>query len=249
MDATALDEDNFTMRRVQRDNPSHFFAEDFGPVWRPDLARMIRRRFVAHAVRYAGHARPSQAVFAVKEPNGSQSADMLSEALPRSRFLFLLRDGRDVVDSELAANLQGAWVTTEFPGSRGIAEAERLSFVEQSAMKWLWRTEVTQRAFAAHRGPKLLLRYEELLQDTNRHLGHCSSGSEAPAGWRSPACELSVSDHDVRAHAGRSMRGPKGFYRVRAGRAPWRASLTRRRAGGGHAGAWGAKLSELGYES
>ena len=81
-------------------------------------------------------------------------------AMPRSRLLFLLRDGRDVVDSDLAANKQGSWIGREFPGARGISPAERLDFVVQSAHKWLWRTEVVQAAFAAHPGPKQMVRYE-----------------------------------------------------------------------------------------
>ena len=70
-----------------------------------------------------------------------------------------------MVDSELAAHQAGAWVTKEFPGAEGISEEERLGFVVQSARKWLWRTEVTQRAYDAHPGPKLTMRYEELLVD------------------------------------------------------------------------------------
>lgn len=98
------------------------------------------------------------------------SADMIMDALPRSRFLFLLRDGRDVVDSELAANRKGSWVTKDFPGARGVDEADRLEFVAQSAWKWLWRTEVVQRAFASHSGPKTVLRYEDLRADPLTHV-------------------------------------------------------------------------------
>ena len=241
-DAAALDEGNFTMRRVQDRNPAQFFADEFAHIWRPDLARMMRRRFLAHAIRYPSEAPVTETLVVVKEPNGSQSADVIMGALPKSRFLFLLRDGRDVVDSELAANLEGAWVTKDFPGGHGVSEDERLAFVEQSAMKWLWRTEVTQRAFALHPGPKLLLRYEDLLSDTERHLRELLGWLGAPL--EEPRLRQLVADHAFERMPA-EQRGPKGFYR--AGRPGlWRESLrdaeqevvTR---------AIGAKLSELGY--
>ena len=37
----------------------------------------------------------------VKEPNTSEAADTLVKLLPSSRVVFLVRDGRDVVDSML----------------------------------------------------------------------------------------------------------------------------------------------------
>jgi hypothetical protein len=162
-----LDSYNFTLRQVQDEKRSQFFAGEFEDVWRPALGRMICERFAAHTLRYPpkGGA-PERALVLIKEPNGSQSADIIMSALPRARFLFLLRDGRDVVDSDLAAHQAGAWVTKEFPGAQGISEDDRHAFVVQSARKWLWRTEVTQRAYDAHPGPKLVMRYEEILADS-----------------------------------------------------------------------------------
>jgi hypothetical protein len=164
--AAELDSLNFTLRQVQDEKRSQFFAGEFEDVWRPALGRMIRERFAAHVLRYPPKCGETEkAVVLIKEPNGSQSADMIMAAVPRARFLFLLRDGRDVVDSDLAAHQAGAWVTKEFPGAQGISEEGRLAFVAQSAKKWLWRTEVTQRAYEAHPGPKLLVRYEDILVD------------------------------------------------------------------------------------
>jgi hypothetical protein len=162
-DADALDTDTFTLRRVQHQNGSSFFAEQFSHVWVPALGSLIRERMYVHARVHVSDTPHSKRLVVIKEPNGSQSADVLMQAVPRSRLLFLLRDGRDVVDSELAANLEGSWVTREFPGLRGIPETGRLAFVIQSAHKWLWRTEVVQQALAAHRGPARTVRYEDLV--------------------------------------------------------------------------------------
>ena len=92
-------------------------------------------------------------------------------AQPDARLLFLLRDGRDVVDSELASFAVGGWQERSFAHMRGVAETERLDFVIRSAHQWLWRTEVVEAAFAEHRGPKHMLRYEDLLREPERHLG------------------------------------------------------------------------------
>jgi hypothetical protein len=170
MDARELDLDNFTMRRVHRDKRFSFFAEEFADVWVPGLARLMCERFHAHAQRYPAKLPLERSYVVIKEPNGSQSADVLMRALPRSRFLFLLRDGRDVVDSEIAANVEDSWVGREFPGSRGVATSARLDFVTQSAKKWLWRTEVVQAAYAAHGGPKHMVRYEDLRADPATHM-------------------------------------------------------------------------------
>ncbi len=161
-----LEHQNFTLRRVQADKHDQFFADAFRDVWLPDLRRLMLRRFRAHVARHRFHqTRQSRAYAIIKEPNGSQSADILLAALPRSRLLFLLRDGRDVVDSELAANLAGSWVTHTFPGAKGISDEQRLAFVSASARRWLWRTEVVEHAFRAHPGPKLMARYEDVLAD------------------------------------------------------------------------------------
>src|SRR5256885_113671 len=51
-DSSALDLDNFTLRRVQRNKRDQFFAQEFSDVWKSDCARMMRRRFYAHASRF-----------------------------------------------------------------------------------------------------------------------------------------------------------------------------------------------------
>ena len=166
-----LDLGTFTIRRVMEDDPDRFFAAKHADVWLPDLRRLLNDRLLAHLEREVGGSAPSDSLLLVKEPNGSQSADVIMRAQPTARLLFLLRDGRDVVDSELASFAVGGWQERSFAHMRGIGEAERLDFVVRSAYQWLWRTEVVESAFAAHRGPKHMLRYEELLREPERRLG------------------------------------------------------------------------------
>lgn len=221
--AERLDTSNFTLRREQRHKADQFFATQFEDVWRPDLARMIRRRFAAHAIRFPPpDGGVSRAIIAIKEPNGSQSADEIMRALPQARFLFLLRDGRDVVDSELAAHLKDAWLSKAFPGAGGIEPDARLEFVGQSARKWLWRTEVVQAAFAEHPGPRRLIRYEELLADPAAHLRSLFA-------WLGIAANQDLVQTTVDRHAFERLpeahRGPLGFYRS-ASPGSWRENLS-----------------------
>lgn len=241
--ARDLGPEDFTVRRLQAGNPSQFFAEEFSDVWLPGLGTMLRERFRAHTQRYPPAAGAATALVLVKEPNGSQSADLLLRATPGSHSLFLLRDGRDVVDSELAGNSPGGWMTREFP-SRGIAEDERLEFVTQSAMKWLWRTEVVEQAHRAHRGPKHLVRYEDLRADPVAHVRAILEWLGAP-----------MADGDLTALVRRhefeqvpdEKRGPEEFHRA-AQPGKWRENLSAAEQTAIEA-AIGPKLRELGYEA
>jgi Sulfotransferase family len=167
--AEDLDLGNFTLRRAAENDPNRFFAEKYADVWLPGLRRLLDDRLAAHLEREA-EGSPADCLLLVKEPNGSQSADVIMRAQPLARLVFLLRDGRDVVDSELASFLVGGWQERSFPHMRGIGEEERLDFVVRSAHQWLWRTEVVEAAYASHQGPKLMLRYEDLLREPQRYL-------------------------------------------------------------------------------
>jgi hypothetical protein len=170
----------FTFRRVLEGDRDKFFAAKYADVWLPGLRRMLNDRLLAHLEREAGEAAAGEALLLIKEPNGSQSADVIMRAQPTARLLFLLRDGRDVVDSELASFLVGGWQESSFDHMRGVQEPERLDFVIRSAYHWLWRTEVVEAAFAEHRGPKHMVRYEDLLREPEQYLRELFEWLELP---------------------------------------------------------------------
>ena len=180
--AEDLDLRTFTFRRVLEGNRDKFFAADYADVWLPGLQRLMNDRFLAHLEREAGEAAAREALLLIKEPNGSQSADVIMRAQPAARLLFLLRDGRDVVDSELASFLVGGWQHRTFGHMRGLEDSQRLEFVVRSAYHWLWRTEVVEAAFTEHRGPKHMVRYEDLLREPERCLRELFEWLELPLG-------------------------------------------------------------------
>jgi hypothetical protein len=238
-----LDVTNFSLRKVESDRGSHFFASAFSDVWMPGLGRLMRERLLAHAVRYPPRGPVSETTLVIKEPNGSQSADLIMEALPDARLLFLLRDGRDVVDSDLASNQRGSWATKAFPGLPGVTDADRLAFVRQSAYKWLWRTEVVQAAFRDHPGPKHLVRYEDLQRDPLHHLGAVFEW----LGLRVDSEQLArIVEENTFERLSDGVTGPQAFFR--AGTPGfWRENL-RAEEQAAVAEVIGPKLRELGYE-
>jgi hypothetical protein len=161
-----------TLDRVKHDKDSYFFSDRYRDAWAPALHRLIVDRFdaqVADALRGGtadgGGAEP---VVVVKEP-GSHVADLLLSLFPASRFVFLLRDGRDVVDSWLAAYGPGSWALDE--GAFPVTEAGRESLVRWQSAVWAFRTDVVRRAFEQHPSDRrVLVRYEDLVADPVREL-------------------------------------------------------------------------------
>ena len=238
-----LDINTFTIRRIQADRSHQFFANEYRDVWNPLLRRLLTERFAAHAKRAKPRSPRKDTVVVVKEPNGSQSADIIMSAQPRARLLFLLRDGRDVVDSEVAATEEGSWTTKNFPGLVGVPAADRLGYAIQSAYKWLWRTEVVEEAFEAHRGPKLLIRYEDMRADPARHFMTITD-------WLGIALDEAVVAELADRHAFEKIpdadRGHDKFFRS-ATPGGWRENLTDAEKEA-VCRILGPKLLQLGYE-
>jgi hypothetical protein len=106
----------------------------------------------------------------IKEPNGSIGAPLLSEAMPASRVIFLLRDPRDVAASGLDAARKGSW-QYENAADRGwkreaLADNQPDVWVRRRAQNYVRHAGKARDAYEAHKGPKVLIRYEELRDDT-----------------------------------------------------------------------------------
>jgi len=222
---------------------SYFFARDYMPVLRPLLHELVLRGF-DNQLREMGYD-PVPEWVAIKEPNGSHAADTITSLLPRSRMLFLLRDGRDVVDSILDAMLGSDSWWAERTRQMGRPPQERLAFVSQHSGLWVRRTMASQRAYESlPEGQRLLVRYEEILADTPRQLRRIFD-------WLG----IDVSEKDLEAiverhafeSAPRDRRGPGKPMRA-ATPGLWRENLTEDEQRTMHE-IMGAKLAELGYDA
>jgi hypothetical protein len=101
----------------------------------------------------------------VKEPNGSMSAPLIMEAFRESRLVFVVRDPRDVVASQLDASRKGSWYGRE-EYEASILDTGEGDFVEQLARQYVINMNGAREAYAAHEGPKARVRYEDLMEDT-----------------------------------------------------------------------------------
>ncbi|HYH53410.1 MAG TPA: sulfotransferase [Solirubrobacterales bacterium] len=157
-----------TLLDVKAEEPGYFFAERYRDAWSGPLRELIAARFEAQATD-AGVADPAgAAAFVVKEP-GSHVAPFLTELFPQSKVIFLLRDGRDVIDSWLDAYSEGSWAIPG--GAFPVTEEGRIPLIRWLATVWAYRSRAVKRAFDS-RGPesRIQIRYEDLRADPGPRL-------------------------------------------------------------------------------
>lgn len=147
-------------------DPHYFFAKRYMPELRPELREMITRGLLRQLAELGQTTNPSWIV--IKEPNGSHAADSVMSLFPESRLLFLVRDGRDVIDSLIDAMLsRDSWWQQSQVSDEPQVVGERMAFIRHHAQLWLRRTESVQRAYeATPEARRLQVGYEGLLADT-----------------------------------------------------------------------------------
>jgi hypothetical protein len=153
-----------TLADYKRRKRDYLFSDRYRDTWMQHLRGLISARFEAQAVEDIEKAGGIDSpIVVVKEP-GSHAADTIMDLFPDSSVIFLLRDGRDVVDSWLDAYRDGSWATDE--GAYGIDDAGRPALIRWQASVWLHRTEVVQETYArTDPERRVLLRYEEVRAD------------------------------------------------------------------------------------
>ena len=135
-----------TLADYKRQKRDYLFSDRYRDIWIPQLRDLISARFEAQAAQDIEEADGiDDPVVVVKEP-GSHAADTIMDLFPDSGLIFLLRDGRDVVDSWLDAYRDGSWATDE--GAYGLDDAGRPALIRWQASVWLHRTEVVQETYA-----------------------------------------------------------------------------------------------------
>lgn len=184
------------------------------------------RNFTLNGARYARPDCGLEDYLVIKEPNGSEGAPLLSEALPESRMIFLLRDPRDVVASVLDGFREGSWLA-ERQQKRSqkmgnLPDTRPENFVRHRALMYMRHIQGAQEAYDAHHGPKVLVRYEDLVADTLGEMQRIHSS----LGVRVDAEELAgaVEKHSW-TNIPEDKKGEGKFYRKGAS-GGWREDLT-----------------------
>ena len=147
------------------DNPDYFFSNRFQNTWYYFLRKLILNRIYAQF-------NTTKVKIIIKEPNGSLGADLLIKCLPKSLMIFLLRDGRDVIDSSIDARRSKSWATKQY-NLTPISDEKELRLVEIENMAKGWNNLMfILKSCYAHHDPKLKIKikYEDLLQNTSSEL-------------------------------------------------------------------------------
>jgi hypothetical protein len=228
---------------VRADDPNYFFARRYMPELKPELRELILNGF-RRQLAELGQDPEQLRWLVIKEPNGSHAADSVMSLFPESRLIFLLRDGRDVIDSLIDAMMgtDSWWQRNQGSDERQIA-ADRMGFVHHNTRLWLNRTRSTQRAFEmAGEDRRFLVRYEELLEDTEPLLDSMLRWLDIEA---SPEFVREVAERRSFAAIPEDQKGPGKRART-ANPGQWRERLEPAEIEVIEA-AMGDKLRELGY--
>jgi hypothetical protein len=198
--------------------PNYFFSEKYADVWRPELRRLMLVRFNGLIEGAADRFSVDDPLVLLKEVAGGHAAELVMSLFPGSRFIFLVRDGRDVVDSQTAAGQPGSWL----PVGGSSSPAEHLDRLRRRCRAWVGDMKTIQRAYDAH-PPALrrMVRYEELLADTEATLHALIDwlGLRRSGVWLERAVAVNSFDK-VPAE----LKGPKKFFRA-ATPGGWRETM------------------------
>lgn len=225
-----------TLLDVKAEEPGYFFAERYREAWEGPLRALIEARFEAQA---EGEVEAAEAAFVVKEP-GSHVAPFLAELFPASKVIFLLRDGRDVVDSWLDAYSEGSWAIPG--GAFPVSEEGRIPLIRWLSEVWAFRSREVRKAYEARaEEDRILIRYEDLRGETEACLARiCGMIGVDPR--RVPEV---VEAHRFEKQPS-AARGRRRFIR-QARPGGWRDNLSTAEQGAMHK-VMGRTLAEFGYE-
>lgn len=150
---------NYKFERIydmNAENGQYFFSSYHKNNWLPFLRKLILARTFSHAQTLTKN-------IIIKDPVSSNGTDIMSECLPNCKILFLIRDGRDEVDSRIDMHKPNSWAKLK----PFLTEKDRLQGIKYYSQLWVVNTKNIKRGFENHNSKlKLMVKYENLVKDT-----------------------------------------------------------------------------------
>src|SRR5918994_7918373 len=162
-----------------RGRKDYALGDDYREAWINSI-----RNFVLEGANARFSGLGENGYLAIKEPNGSIGAPLLAEAFPESRMILLVRDPRDVVSSAMAAQRKGSWGEGwRASGDNGsLADTDPDEFARQWANMYTVSLGNARKAYEVHKGPRAVVRYEDLRTDTLKTMRRLYSKLDIPVG-------------------------------------------------------------------
>jgi len=161
----------------------------------------------------------------VKEPGGAVGAPLLMAALPESRMVLLVRDPRDFAASVLDATMKGGWMQEGMDEwARRDLESEKdvQRYLRALSRQYVRQMGNGKRAFDAHDGRKIMVRYDDLRTRTLGTMRNLCAALELPVTEQKLA---QVVDKHSFENIPQRERGEGKFYR-KATSGGWKDDLT-----------------------
>jgi len=141
----------------------YFFSDMYKSTWMYYLKKLILNRINAQI----GNI---DRKIILKEPSAASGSDIISDCFTKSHIIFLLRDGRDIIDSIVDASQEGGFMNL----ARGIApitKHNRTDFIEYRARLWVNLVDNLLKTYEIHPDKlKIIIKYEDLLKTTKEIL-------------------------------------------------------------------------------
>ena len=228
---------SFTRRiDVRKNVRSYFFCQNYKYTWLYYLKKLILYRIHAEF-------QDLSKKIVVKEPTLELDAfDIIAEAMPQSKFILIVRDGRDVMDSHIDARQEGGWQIKNQSGI--IKQEDRMPFIKRQSQMWIKEMADLLKTYeSGSKHLRFLVRYEDLRANTFEILKQIYK-----------FIEIEISDEDLRKVIDKynfekipeSKKGAGKFYRS-ATPGLWRERFSQEEKDA----AWkvmGEMLTKLGYK-
>jgi len=147
----------------RKEHENYFFNQKYSDVWQFFTRKLILNRIYAQLDNLSNK-------IIIKDPEGGPGAsDFVSSCLPNSKFIILVRDGRDIIDSIRDAR-QGSFMTKEGEVNN-LSSSEMSGFIQNRSKMWNSLIDSLMNTYNNHnKNLRIFVKYEDLRKNTYEEL-------------------------------------------------------------------------------